>query len=324
MKNIQLGHSGLEVSELCLGCMYFGWREPRSQSFERLDQYVAAGGNFLDTANIYAGHFLKTKDYYGQDIDSYEDGASERLLGEWLQRHQNRHGLILASKVGFPYPRVPYGTSAAQIKAECDKSLRRLGTDYLDLYYLHTDDLNTPMEESLGALNDLVQAGKVRQIGASNFPAWRLERALQISRRHGWAEYCCVQQRYTYLRPKSGWDFGGQKSVNDDLLDFCRDTGLTLLAYSPLLRGSYVNAAKPLMDQYVGPDSAARLQALDEIARETGATKNQLVYYYLMHADPPAIPLVASSTADQFNEALGTLDLQLAAEQMKRLSQARF
>ncbi len=324
MKKVRLGNTDLLVSEFCLGCMYFGWREERGQSWERLDQYVAAGGNFLDTANIYSGHSLKDKDYFGKDIDLYVDGASERLLGEWMKQRQNRHELILASKVGFPYPRVPYGTGASRIKSECDKSLLRLGTDYLDLYYLHTDDIDTPMEESLGALDELVKEGKVRQIGASNFSAWRLERALQISRHNGWAEYCCIQQRYTYLRPKSGWDFGGQKSVNDDLLDYVKDSGLTLLAYSPLLRGAYVDPAKPLMAQYVGPDSDSRLQALTEIASEVGATKNQLVYYYLLHTAPPAIPLVASSSAGQFDEALGTLSLSLSTEQMARLEKARF
>ncbi|MBO9610441.1 MAG: aldo/keto reductase [Paenibacillaceae bacterium] len=308
---VKLGRTPLEVSRLCLGAMYFGSKDSDGESLKRLDQYAAAGGNFLDTANMYA-HWA---------TNSSRGGESERLIGDWLRRRSNRSQMVVATKVGFPYPGVTYGTTAKQIKEECDKSLLRLGTDYIDLYYAHTDDLQTPMEETLEAFNDLVRAGKVRYIGASNFSAWRLERAKQISERNGWASYCCIQQRFTYARPKTGWDFGGQISANDDLLQYVKDAGISLLAYSPLLGGSYTNSSKPFMEQYQGPDTDARLKVLREIADETGATCNQLVYFWLMHA-AASIPLVASSTDEQFAEALGTLRMTLSDEQVNRLSAA--
>lgn len=311
IKKVKLGKTSLEVSEISLGCMYFSARDSREQSLRRLDQYAEAGGNFVDTANMYA-HWIN---------ESTKGGESELLLGEWLRTRNNRSRIVVATKVGFPYPGVVYGTSAKQIKEECDKSLRRLGVDYIDLYYAHTDDLHTPMEETLEAFNDLVKGGKVRHIGASNFKAWRLERARQISMQNNWAEYCCVQQRFTYVRPKNGWDFGGQISVNDDLLEYVKDTGMSLLAYSPLLGGAYTDSSKPFMKQYIGPDTEARLQALKEIADETGATPNQLVYYWLLHS-ASSIPLVAASTDAQFAEALGTLQLQLSEGQLNRLSSA--
>lgn len=310
---LRLGKSELLVSQMCLGCLYLGSRESMDDSFRKLDIYADAGGNFIDTANLYGYWFSEAK----------KGGESETAIGNWLKERKNRSKIVLATKVGFDYPGVDYGTSAKQIRKECEKSLRRLGTDYIDLYYAHTDDRRTPMEETLGALNDLVREGKIRYIGASNFSAWRLERASWISRKNKWAEYCCIQQRYSYLRPKTGWDFGHQVAVNEDLIDFIKDTGMALLAYSVLLNGAYTDAGKALPEQYAGPDSEARLKALDGVAEETGATRNQLVYYWLMNADPPSIPLLAFSTKEQFNEAMGTFKIKLSEEQMKRLTEAR-
>lgn len=309
----KLGNTDLSVSPLCLGCLYFLARDTREDSFRRLDQYLDAGGNFLDTANMYS-HWIN---------DTTKGGESETLIGEWLKERKNRSRVVIASKVGFPYPGVPYGTSARQIREECDKSLKRLGVDHIDLYYAHSDDQHTPMEESLGAFNELIREGKIGRIGASNFKAWRLERARQLAAANGWEEYCCVQQRYSYLRPKVGWDFGQQIAANDDLLEYVKDTGITLLAYSPLLNGTYTDRTKTLMEQYVGPDSDARLKVLDEVATESGATRNQVVYYWLMNGTPSAIPLVASSTDAQFEEALGSLHISLSDAQMKRLTEAR-
>ncbi|OHE64290.1 MAG: hypothetical protein A2Z99_21715 [Treponema sp. GWB1_62_6] len=313
MKMIMLGKTELRVSAMSLGCLYFGARDSREESFKRLDQYLGYGGNFLDTANMYS-HWIS---------DATRGGESESLLGEWLKARGCRSRVVIASKVGFPYPGVPYGTSAKRIKEECDKSLKRMGTDYIDLYFAHSDDRGTPMEESLGAFNELIKEGKVRNIGASNFKAWRLERAARISRQNGWAEYCCIQQRYSYLRPKAGWDFGVQVAANDDLLEYVTDTGMGLMAYSPLLYGAYTDPKKAFQEQYLGPDSDARLGVLSEVAAEIGATKNQVVYAWLMRGTPAAIPLVASTTDSQFGEAMGSLSIDLTADQMKRLSDAR-
>lgn len=314
MKKVQLGNTDLKVSQMGLGCLYFGARDSKEKSFRRMDQYLAAGGNFLDTANMYS-HWIS---------DETKGGESEKMIGKWLEARNNRSDVIIASKVGFPYPGTEYGTSKEQIKEEFHKTLKRLGTDYLDLYYAHTDDFNTPMEETLEAFNELITEGKLRAIGASNFKAWRLERARQIAKKNHWQGYSCIQQRYSYLRPKRGWDFGDQIAANQDLFEYVKDTGISLVAYSPLLQGAYTNPKKEFKEQYQGPDTEKRLSLLDKIAAETGATRNQLVYYWLMNRDPAAIPLIAATTDEQFEEAVGSLELDLDDEVIKLMTETKF
>jgi aryl-alcohol dehydrogenase-like predicted oxidoreductase len=276
-----------------------------------MDQYLDAGGSFFDTANIYSFW-----------LSGFEGGESETVLGEWLQARKNRSRLFIATKLGFAYQDVERGLRAEQIERECEKSLKRLQTDVIDLYYAHVDDRDTPLEETMEAFDRLVRAGKVRYVGASNFPAWRLEKARWVSRTNDWAAYCCIQQRHTYLRPKPGASFGAQVSTNDDLLDYCRSEGVTLLAYSPLLNGAYTRADRAFQEQYLGPDTDARLAALRAVAGEVGATANQVVYAWMMQSDPPVIPLMAASTDEQMKENLGALDVTLGAEQMDRLNEA--
>lgn len=312
MKKIRLGHTDLETTELGYGCMMIGPRVEKEDAYEQLDAYLKYGGNMLDTANIYGGR---------ESSNGYA-GKSEEIVGSWLKDRGVRSDMILASKVGFPYAGIEYGTSARQIKEECEKSLKRLQTDYLDLYYLHTDDTATPMEESLSAMNDLVKEGKVRAVGASNFPAWRLERARNLCAQNGWEQICCIQQRYSYLRPKQDAVFNGQKYVVEDLREYIRDTGITLLAYCPLLRGSCVNPEKPFMEQYVGEDTTRRMEVLAQIAKETGYTYAQLIYYWLLHQNPVAVPLVTTTNMKQFKEAMQTLGVTLTEEQLLRLNQA--
>ena len=311
MKTISLGKTGVEVSAFCLGAMYFGSRTDKETSYQILDQYVEAGGTFLDTANIYA-----------RWVPGYVGGESETLLGEWMRERKNRAQMFIASKVGFDYPGVERGLRAQQVVAECEKSLERLGIDTIDLYYAHRDDRNTPMEETLEAYDRLIEAGKVRFIGASNFLAWRLEEAHWVSQTHGWAEYCCVQQRYSYIRPKPGASFDPQTAANDDLLDYCRTRGMRLLAYSPLLGGAYTRADRAFADQYLGPDTDARVEALRAVAEETGATANQIVLAWMVQSDPSVIPLVGASTVEQLQEDLGAQDVKLSTEQMARLNDA--
>ena len=243
MKKVLLGNSGIEVSQLCLGAMYFGSRTAQDRSWQLLDQYVEAGGSFIDTANIYA-----------RWVPGFVGGESETLLGKWMRERKNRHQLFIASKVGFEYPGVERGLPAWRIEEECNKSLKRMGIETIDLYYAHVDDRQTPQEETLEAFDQLVRDGKVKVIGASNFLAWRLEEARWISHSHDWVEYCCIQQRYTYIRPRAGTTFDPQIAANDDLLDYCRTRGMTMLAYSPLLGGAYCREDREFQPQYVGPD----------------------------------------------------------------------
>ena len=311
MKTTPLGTTGENVSALCLGVLYYGNRVGKALSYRLMDRYVDAGGSFFDTANIYSFW-----------LEGFKGGESETVLGQWMADRGNRSRMFIASKVGFAYPGVERGLRARQIEAECDKSLRRLQTDVIDLYYAHVDDRTTPLEETLEAFDSLVRAGKVRYLGASNFLAWRLEKARMVSRAHGWAEYVCIQQRHTYLRPKPGASFGDQISSNDDLLDYVRSEGVSLLAYSPLLNGAYTREDRAFQAQYLGPDSEARLAVLRAVAEEVGATANQVIYAWMMQSAPPVIPLMAASNDAQMTENLGALEVELSEAQMARLNGA--
>jgi len=217
---------------------------------------------------------------------------------------------------------VDWGLRAHRIMTERKKSLSRLGIDSIDLYYAHRDDRNTPLTETMETFNTLVTAGEVRYVGASNYSAWRLEEARWVSRTHGWAEFCCIQQRYSYIRPKLGATFYPQIAANEDLLDYCRARGMTLLAYSPLLNGAYTRPDRSFPDQYLGPDTDARLVALKAVAEEAGATANQIIYAWITQSDPPVIPLVGASTIEQLEENLDALEVRLSPEQMKHLDDA--
>jgi len=311
MKTIPLGSTGEDVSALCLGVLYYGNRIAKDMSYHLMDRYVDAGGSFFDTANIYSFW-----------LDGFQGGESETLLGQWMADRKNRSQMFVASKVGFAYQDVEHGLRASQIETECEKSLRRLQTDVIDLYYAHVDDRTTLLEETMEAFDRLIQAGKVRYIGASNFLAWRLEKARTISRGHGWAEYCCIQQRHSYLRPKPGAGFGAQINSNNDLLDYVKSEGVTLLAYSPLLSGAYTRKDRDFPEQYLGPDSDARLAVLHTIAGETEATANQVLYAWMIQSTPPVIPLMAASDDAQMTENLGALDVTLSESQMARLNEA--
>lgn len=309
MRTVPLGEAGVQVSALCLGCMFFGTRVDEAASMRLLDRYMEAGGSFLDTANNYALW-----------VPGGRGGESEALLGRWMRRRGNRDDLFVATKVGGAPGE---DLSRTAIRAAIDASLRRLETDYVDLYYAHVDHRSVALEETLGALGEFVAAGKVRHIGCSNYAAWRLERARRISDAHGLPRYCCIQQRHSYLRPRPGAGFGVQVVADDELLDFCSaNPEVALLAYSPLLSGAYTVPDRAVPDQYLGADTDARLAALDHVARATGATVNQVVLAWLMATTPPAIPLIAASTEAQLDENLGTLALALTPDQLETLDAA--
>lgn len=310
MKKTSIGNDGeLEVSALCQGTDHFGSRVDYATSCGILDRYVAAGGNFLDTSN-----------YYAAWIEGAEGGESEALLGKWMKERKNRDQLIIATKVGVPYQDVPLGASAKIIESEAEKSLKRLGIDTIDLYYTHLDDRTVPFEEQLGAMDRLVKAGRVRCIGACNIKAWRLEEARWTSLNNGFPLHACVEQRFTYLRPKVGASFGGQVSTNRDLRDYCRNRDLPLVAYSPLLYGAYVRDDRPLPPQYQHADSDVRLEALRTVAKELNATLNQVVIAWLMHQN--IIPIIGASRIEQVEENLGCLAVELTEAQMTSLTRA--
>ncbi len=312
MEKVQLGNTGVEVSELCLGTDYYGSRTDIETAFRLLDQYHLAGGSLVDTANIYA-----------MWISGFKGGESETTIGRWMKERQNRHEMFICTKVGAgPYQDSAGGLHAKEIERECEKSLKRLGIETIDLYYSHLDDRNTPLEEVLEAFDRLVQAGKVRFIGASNHKAWRLAEARYTSQVNDWAQYCAIEQRYTYLRPKLGSSFTFQVAANDDLLDYCQAHNITLLAYSILLNGAYTRSDRSIPDQYIGSDSEVRLAVLKTVAEEIEATPNQIVIAWMRQNDPPILPIIGGSTTEQLSENLGALKIKLTEEQMSRLNEA--
>jgi aryl-alcohol dehydrogenase-like predicted oxidoreductase len=217
------------------------------------------------------------------------------------------------------------GAGAKTLKTAIDASLRRLGTDHVDLYYVHVDDRSTPLEETLQALADIVAAGKARYIGWSNVRTWRLERIRQLCERHGWPAPVALQQQHSYLRRKAGLDHAS--IVDVEQLDYLREhDDLTLVAYSPILKGIYDDPAKQaghwMMSSYEGPDSDARLATVREVAAEIGGTPNQTVLAWLMRQTPTMIPLIGPRTFEQYESALPALDLVLTDEQAKRLDEA--
>lgn len=311
MKTLPLGKTGVEVSAFCLGTMRFASAHSEEVSGRMLEMYTEAGGTFLDTSNNYAFW-----------VKGFKGGESETFLGKWIKQRGNRDEMFIATKVGFNTPEIGKSLSAATIASECEKSLKRLQTDHIDLYYAHCDHRETPLEETLKAFDKLVKQGKVRLIGASNTRAWRLEEARRVSEENDLAQYCCVQQRFSYLRSNAGVDASVQVEANADLLDYTAARNMTMLAYGPSLHGYYTHLDRPLTGSCAGPDSDSRIASLKKVAAETGATPTQVVYAWMLQSAPPVIPLVACSKEEQMRENLAALDVKLSAEQMTRLNKA--
>jgi len=311
VKKVTLGNTDVQVSCLCMGTDSLGSKIDQQRSFELLDLYREKGGTSIDTANFYASW-----------VPGCKGGESETTIGLWMKQRRNRKDMVVASKLGFDYPGCKGGLSQAEIQRECDKSLKRLQTDIIDLYYAHRDDPDTPLEETMEAFDRLIKAGKVRAIGASNLKVWRIAEANTVSKINGWAQYCTVEQRHTYLRPRHGADFGPQICINEDLKDYCHSRGVTLVAYSVLLQGAYTRRDRPVPAQYAGPDANARLEALKAVASEVGATLNQVIIAWMLQSDPPVLPIIAGSKPEQLSENIVGLDINLTADQMKRLDTA--
>jgi aryl-alcohol dehydrogenase-like predicted oxidoreductase len=311
MRKLKLGCSDVEVSALCFGTDLIGSRIDRETSFRLLDLFRESGGTFVDTGNFYAAW-----------LPGCRGGESETTIGLWMKERGSRQEMAIASKIGFDYPGCQGGLNAAEIERECEKSLQRLGTDRLDLYYAHRDDSQTPLEETMAAFDRLIRAGKVRAIGASNLRSWRIAEANAVAGDHGWARYAAVEQRHTYLRPRHGADFGPQVAINDDLKGYCSARNITLIAYSALLQGAYMRPDRPVPAQYAGVDADERLEVLKIVAEEAGATLNQVVIAWMRQSDPPVLPIIAGSEPAQVAENIGALAVTLSTDQVQRLDLA--
>jgi aryl-alcohol dehydrogenase-like predicted oxidoreductase len=334
MQTTELGTTGVQVSQLALGAMQMGNATGEQDSIRILDRYLDAGGSFIDTADCY--------EWWGSR--GSRGGESEELLGRWLRAGNRREQVFLATKgSGMPayspdlwaadgtanweLARDTFaGAGADTLRHALDGSLRRLGTDHVDLYYVHVDDRSTPLEETLEALAGLVQSGKVRHLGWSNVRTWRLERIRRLCAQHGWPAPVALQQQHSYLRPRGGAD--SASVVDGEQLDYLREhDDLTLVAYSPILKGVYDNVTRRdgywQMRAYDGPDTDARLAVLADVAAELGVTGNQLVVAWLMHqSDPRVIPLIGPRTPEQLESLLPALDIKLTGEQLTRLDDA--
>lgn len=293
-----------------LGTMYFGSKTDEQTSFSLLDCYFNHGGSFLDSANKYASW-----------VPGFQGGESESLIGKWMKLKGTRDTMFVSSKVGFPCGDIPRSLKKEIIVSECEKSLKRIGTETIDLYFAHAFDATTPVEETMEAFYLLKKSGKIRFAGASNFYSWQLSEANAIAQQQGWEGFCCVQQRHTYLEPVLRANFGTQLLLTPELQNYCAAENMTIMAYSPLLGGVYAKKERTLPVQYQSVVNDFHLSKLDEVAGDLNVSPGAVVLAWMMQSEPSVIPMVAGSTVAQLEENLESLSFLLTDEQLKRLNQ---
>ncbi len=308
---------------LALGAMMFGTRIDEKTSFDLLDRFVDAGGEWIDTADCYS--FWASDSGFG--------GQSEELLGRWLRARPGvRDRVKLSTKVGAEplrrddWPASREGLSASVVRSATEGSLRRLGVDRVDLLWAHMEDRRVPIEQTADALGSLVAEGITERVGTSNHPAWRVERARQHALTSGLRPVDSVQHSYSYLSPRPGRVVEGQNHrfgmLDDELLDLAAEESLDIWAYTPLLAGAYDNPEKPIDDVYDHPGTTRRLAVLDEVARELGATRGQVVLAWLVGHSPAITPILGGSKLHQLEAALEGVQLVLPEELRRRLDEA--
>ena len=309
----RLGDTGLMVSELCLGCMTFGREADEEASKGLVSRFLEAGGNFVDTADVY------TK------------GVSEEITGRALEGVRDE--VVLATKVRFPMGDGPndVGLSRKHVIRGCEDSLRRLGTDYIDLYQVHCWDAATPLEETLAALSDLVRAGKVRYVGVSNFTAWQLMKSVGVSDALGFERFVCLQPQYSLV----------ERNIEREVLPVCEEEGLGVIPWSPLgggfLSGKYrrgeepprdsrISEAMESMEEYWDRRATERnwavLDVVGEISEATGKSYAQISLNWLLRQPAVTAPIIGARTAEQLEDNLGASGWELDDEQVNRLSEA--
>ncbi|MEV0305987.1 aldo/keto reductase [Nonomuraea fuscirosea] len=308
---MKIGDSDLEVSPLCLGGNAFGWTADEDTSFAVLDAYAEAGGNFIDTADMYS-HW----------IPGGSGGESERIIGRWMKARGNRDQMVIATKVGA-LPGLD-DLAARTIRRGAEDSLRRLGIDHIDLYYAHVDDPSTPLAETLGAFDALVRAGLVRHIAASNITADRLSAALEISAREGLAPYVALQAEYNLVQ---------REGYERDLAPTIARTGLACLPYVALARGFLTGKYRPGGPQVDSPradrarahlegNGPAVLAALDEVAAAHRTSMAAVSLAWLAAQPTVATPLAGARNPDQLADLLPFLTLRLTTDEVALLDKA--
>ena len=308
----RLGKSGLETGPLVLGGNVFGWTADEATSHKLLDAFVASGLNMVDTADVYS-----------KWIPGHTGGESETVIGNWLAQRKNRDKVIVATKLGVEMAPGEKGLSRAYVFRAVDRSLARLKTDYIDLYQAHVDDAGTPLDETLAAFGDLIDAGKVRAIGASNYKAGRLAEALRVSKANGLPRYESLQPWYNLY---DRFDFEGE------LQDLCRRENVGVINYfslaSGFLTGKYREAkdAEGRARGYRVKDMMNErgfriLKAMDKVAAETKATLSQIALAWTI-AHGVTAPIASATSMEQLRELLGATELKLSAEHVRLLDEA--
>ncbi|NLF04628.1 MAG: aldo/keto reductase [Actinomycetales bacterium] len=336
MKNVELGTTGTKVSEVALGAMPLGTHADQDASFALLDRYVADGGAFIDTADNYAAWWQQGT--FG--------GQSETMLGRWFAARGNRDEIFLATKgsAGWTDPEGVWpagqaeptwdkivgqwtGAGAHALRESLDGSLRRLGTDHVDLYYVHVDDYSVPLTETLEALASFVTEGKIRYYGYSNVRTWRLAQIRALCEQHGWPQPVALQQEHSYLQRRPGLRHGS--IVGDEQLDYLEaHPDLTLTAYSPLLKGLYdlpaaERTAQENFANYAGEHSVKQLAVLDEVAAAHGVAPSVVVLaWFLAQESPRRIPIIGTSRVDRWTALAAAIDLELSTEELTALDAA--
>jgi 1-deoxyxylulose-5-phosphate synthase len=315
MEYVRLGGTGLKVSRLCLGCMTYGtskWRpwvldEEAARPFVK--RALEHGINFFDTADVYSL------------------GASEEVLGRALKDYAKRHEVVIATKVNSKMGAAPNdrGLSRKHIFDSIDASLRRLQVDHVDLYQIHRWDSETPIEETLDALNDVVRAGKARYIGASSMFAWQFAKALHASERHGWARFVSMQNHYNLV----------YREEEREMIPLCRDQGVGLIPWSPLARGflagnrtreksgstTRARTDEFARDMYYQPDDFAVAERVQEVAREHTRKPTQIALAWILSRPGMTAPIIGASKMEHLDDAIAALEVKLSDDDVKRLEE---
>jgi aryl-alcohol dehydrogenase-like predicted oxidoreductase len=295
---LALPKTDLEVSNICFGGNVFGWTADQDQSFKLLNRFHELGGNFVDTADVYSSW-----------KEGNQGGESETVIGNWFKQSGKRDQTVVATKVAMLETRK--GLGAKNIALACDDSLRRLQTDYIDIYYAHSDDLETDLEETLGAFNELVVSGKVRYIAASNYTHERLEQALKISEANGFAKYMALQNRYS-LVAREPYESDGARSV--------QDFGIAGLPYSTLgsgfLSGKYregqsVDSARAVAvgNNYANAENYALLNRVEEIAQRHTVSNTAVALEWLRNKPGVTVPIASGRTLEQLDALMQSVKL---------------
>jgi len=313
MKTIQLGTTDLQVSRLCLGCMTYGeptrgnhaWTLPEASSRPLIQQALNAGINFFDTAN------------------SYSDGSSEEILGRALKEFARREEIVVATKVYFPLTNLSQGLSRKNILQSIDDSLQRLGMEYVDLLQIHRWDYETPLEETLEALHDVVQSGKARYIGASSMHASQFAQALQMQSEQGWHRFVSMQDQYNLI----------QREEEREMHPLCLKEQIAVLPWSPLARGKLTrpwgeNTARSASDQVMAKlydnteeNDAVIAERLAQVAESKGITRAQVALAWLLSKPAVTAPIIGASRAEQFEDLVKAVDVTLSDDEITLLEE---